>query len=140
MKLGRFIKKKGALVAIGGIVVVAGIGVTWAVTHDLSVINNNLALANYQTTFTENFTSPPNWQTCQTVPKTITVTNNSGVDVAVRIKLEEDWIASDGTTHLPVASAASGLTMAQINYTANSGWTQDGQYYVYDTDLAPNAI
>ena len=139
MKLGRFMKKKGALVAIGGIVVVAGIGVTWAVTHDLSVINNDLALANYQTTFTENFTSPPNWQTCQTVPKTITVTNNSGVDVAVRIKLEEDWIASDGVTHLPVVSAASGLTMAQINFTANSGWTKDGQYYVYDTDLAPNA-
>ncbi len=139
MKLGRFMKKKGALVAICGIVVVAGIGVTWAVTHDLSVINNDLALANYQTTFTENFTSPPNWQTCQTVPKTITVTNNSNVDVAVRIKLEEDWITSDGTTHLPVVSAASGLTMAQITFTANSGWTQDGQYYVYDTDLAPNA-
>ena len=139
MKLGRFMKKKGALVAIGGFVVAAGIGVTWAVTHDLSVINNDLALANYQTTFTENFTSPPNWQTCQTVPKTITVTNNSNVDVAVRIKLEEDWIASDGTTHLPVVSAASGLTMAQINFTANSGWTQDGEYYVYDTDLAPNA-
>lgn len=139
MKLGRFMKKKGALVAIGGIVVVAGIGVTWAVTHDLSVINNDLALASYQTTSTENFTSPPNWQTCQTVPKTITVTNNSNVDVAVRIKLEEDWIASDGTTHLPVVSAASGLTMAQINFAENSGWSKEGDWYVYSTDLAPNA-
>ncbi len=138
MKLGRFMKKKGALVAIGGIVVAAGIGVTWAVTHDLSVINNDLALANYQTTFTENFTSPPNWQTCQTVSKTITATNNSNVPIAVRVKLEGTWTAADGVTNLPNVSSASGLTMAVINYANSSDWTQEGGYYVYNTDLAPN--
>lgn len=139
MKLGRFMKKKGALVAIGGIVVAAGIGATWAVTHDLSVINNDLALANYQTTFTENFTSPPNWQTCQTVSKTITATNNSNVPVAVRVKLEGTWTAADGVTNLPNVSSASGLTMAVINYANSSDWTQEGEYYVYNTELAPNA-
>ncbi|MBP5634249.1 hypothetical protein J6X09_00955 [Candidatus Saccharibacteria bacterium] len=132
-------KKKGALVAIGGIVVAAGIGVTWAVTHDLSVINNDLALANYQTTFTEEFTSPPNWQTCQTVPKTITATNNSNVPIAVRVKLEGTWTAADGVTELPNVSSASGLTMAVINYANSSDWTQEGEYYVYNTELAPNA-
>ena len=139
MKIGRFMQKKGALVAICGIVVVAGIGVTWAVTHDLSVINNDLALANYQTTFTENFTSPPNWQTCQTVSKTITATNNSNVPVAVRVKLEGTWTAADGVTNLPNVSSASGLTMAVINYANSSDWTQEGEYYVYNTELAPNA-
>ena len=138
MKIGRFMQKKSVVAALCGIVLV-GIGATWAFSHDLSVMNNNLALANYQVTYTEEFVSPDNWQTCQTVPKTVTVTNNSNVDVAVRIMLEEDWIASDGTTHLPLTSAASGLVMAQINFTENSGWTRDGEYFVYDTDLAPNA-
>jgi len=139
VKKGRFIKKKGALVAIVGAVVIAGIGITFAVSQSRSVLNNDFELANYSTTATDTFTSPSNWQPCQTVPKTITVTNNSDKAVAVRIKLEEDWIASDGTTHLPLISAASGITMAQIEFTPNSGWTQDGAYYVYDTDLAANA-
>lgn len=132
--------KKRSIFAIGtSFVAIAVIGVTWAVSQDLATINNDLAVAGYQTTFTEEFSSPANWTTCQTVPKTITVTNNSDVDVAVRIKLDEDWIAADGMTHLPLASAASGFTMALINFTSNSGWTRDGAYYVYDTDLAPNA-
>ena len=132
--------KRRPTIAIGAIfAIIAIVGATWAISQDLATINNNLAAAGYQTTFTEEFSSPANWITCQTVPKIITVTNNSDVDVAVRIKLDEDWIAVDGTTHLPLASAASGFTMALINFTSNSGWTQDGAYYVYDTDLAPNA-
>jgi len=132
-------KKKSALFAIVGVVAVAAIGMTFALSTNRTILGNSFVLSNYQTTVTDEFVSPKNWTACQIVPKEITVTNHSDKAVAVRIKLEEDWIAADGTTHLPVVSAASGLTMAQINFTANSGWTQDGQYYVYDTDLAPNA-
>ena len=120
-------KKKSALFAIVGVVAVAAIGMTFAFNNNRTILGNSFVLLNYQTTVTDEFVSPKNWTTCQTVPKEITVTNHSDKAVAVRIKLEEDWIAADGTTHLPVVSAASGLTMAQINFTANSGWTQDGQ-------------
>ena len=52
MKIGRFMQKKSVVAALCGIVLV-GIGATWAFSHDLSVMNNNLALANYQVTYTE---------------------------------------------------------------------------------------
>ena len=130
--------KKSALFAIVGVVAVAAIGMTFALSKDRAILGNSFALLNYQTTVTDEFVSPKNWTTCQTVPKEITVTNYSDKAVAVRIKLEEDWIAANGTTHLPLVSAASNLTMAQIEFTPNSGWTAVGEYYVYDTDLAPN--
>jgi len=132
-------KKRGKLIAIVSAVAIAGVGITFAVSRDQSVLNNNFDIATYSTTATESFASPSGWRTCQTVPKIITVTNNSNMDVAVRIKLDEEWVASDGTTKLPLVSAASGLTMAQIEFTPDSGWTKKGAYYVYDTNLAANA-
>ena len=132
--------KKRSFFAIGAAVLILGaVGVTFAISQGKSVIDNELAVAKYQTSFTEEFTAPSDWSPCQTIAKTITAKNDSQIPVAVRVKLEEDWIASDGTTHLPLVSATSGLTMAQINFTPNAGWTKEGEYYVYDTDLAPGA-
>ena len=129
---------KNRIFFIVGLLVFA-VGATMAISHGRSVIDNEMLVARYQTVATDSFTAPRNWQTGETIPKEITLTNNSNVPVSVRIKLEEDWIASDGTTHLPLISAASGLEMAQINFTQNSGWTKRGAYYEYDGDLAPNA-
>ena len=114
-------------------------GVTLAASHDSSVLSNTFVIANYETAATETFSSPSGWKTCDTVEKLITVKNKSDADVAVRIRLEEDWLAADGVTHLPLVSDASGNTMAIINFTYNSGWTRDGGYYYYDTNLASNA-
>ncbi len=132
--------KKRSFFAIGAaVLIMSAVGVTFAISQGKSVIDNELAIAKYQTSFTEEFTAPSDWSPCQTIAKTITAKNDSQIPVAVRIKLEEDWIASDDTTHLPLVSATSGLTMAQINFTPNAGWTKEGEYYVYDTDLAPGA-
>ncbi len=132
--------KKRSFFAIGAAVLILGaVGATFAISQGKSVIDNELAIAKYQASFTEEFTAPSDWSPCQTIAKTITAKNDSQIPVAVRVKLEEDWIASDDTTHLPLVSAASGLTMAQINFTPNAGWTKEGEYYVYDTDLAPGA-
>ncbi|MBP5633519.1 hypothetical protein J6X13_01125 [Candidatus Saccharibacteria bacterium] len=133
-------KKKGALFAAVSVIAIAvGIGITFAISQSNSVINNAISVSKYETVTTDTFMSPANWQAGETIPKTITVTNNSNSPVSVRIKLEEEWIASDGTTSLPLVSSASGLTMALIDFTENSGWVKDGPFYVYEADLQPNA-
>ena len=133
-------KKKGTLIAAVSVIAIAvGIGITFAISQSNSVINNAISVSKYETVTTDTFTSPRNWQPGETIPKTITVKNNSNVPVSVRIKLEEEWVAADGVTKLPVVSAASGLTMALIDYTEDSGWVKDGPFYVYEADLQPNA-
>lgn len=115
-----------------------GFMMTFAVNRDSASFNNNFGLAEWKTVFTEEFESPSNWTTCETVDKTITVKNESNIDAAVRIKIDEQWLKNDGT-ELPLMSAASGNQMAIINFTENSGWEKatDGYYY-YDVDLRKN--
>ncbi len=139
-KRTKFSKRRLLVFAIP-VIALIGIGGIIAYSRDRSTFTNNFKLAGYQTLFTETFDAPQNWKTCDTIDKTITVTNDadSSDSVAVRVKLEEQWLASDGTTELPLVSVASGLTMAQINFTPNSGWTKKGDYYYYDTDLAKGA-
>jgi hypothetical protein len=86
-KFGISIKKKGALIAIAGLVAVgAGIGITYAFSRSRAVIGNEFKSSVYRTTATDVFTAPANWQPCETVPKTITVTNEStSIPVAARI-------------------------------------------------------
>lgn len=139
-KRTKFSKRRLLVFAIP-VIALIGIGGTIAYNRNRSTFTNNFKLAGYQTLFTETFDAPQDWKTCETIDKTITVTNDadSSGPIAVRIKLEEQWLAADSTTELPLVSAASGLTMAQINFTANSGWTKQGSYYYYDTDLAKGA-
>jgi len=116
-----------------------GLMATFAFSRNSSIFNNRFDLAEWKTVFTEEFKSPSNWTTCETVEKTITVKNESNIDAAVRIKIDEQWLKSDGTTELPLVSATSGKQMAIINFTENSGWEKslDGYYY-YDVDLREN--
>ena len=133
------INNKKAIVALALLFGVSfGFMMTFAVNRDSATFNNNFGLAEWKTVFTEEFESPSNWTTCETVEKTITVKNESNIDAAVRIKIEEQWLKNDGT-ELPLMSAASGNQMAIINFTENSGWEKalDGYYY-YNVDLHKN--
>ena len=133
--------QKRLLVAAIPVFALIAIGVTIAYSHDRAIISDKMQLPGYKTLFTETFDAPQNWMTCDTIDKIFTVTNDSDSSgpIAVRVKLEEQWLASDGTTELPLISAASSLTMAQITFPQNSGWTKEGSYYYYDTDLAKGA-
>ncbi|MBR3378434.1 BsaA family SipW-dependent biofilm matrix protein [Candidatus Saccharibacteria bacterium] len=113
------------------------IGGALAVSRDRANISNEFELADFRTVFTETFDSPENWLTCETVDKEITVKNESSLSSAVRVKLEEEWISSDGI-RLPLVSNVSGNQMAVINFTENSHWTQDGLYYYYNDNLDEN--
>lgn len=115
-----------------------GFSLTFAYNTDEVVMANKFKLAEWKTVYTENFESPSNWITCETVDKTIIIKNESDVDVAVRLKLAESWIDEDGH-ELPLTSATSGHKMAQIQYLRQSGWTENADgYFYYNTDLGEN--
>lgn len=128
-------KRKQLVLSLGALAIVGtAIGFTIAISHDSSVMNNEFQISDFETQFVETFNSPSNWKTCETVNKEIKVKNNTGADIVARIKLEEEWTASDGMG-LPLVSNGSGERMAIINMTQNSGWTLDGTYY-YSPTLA----
>ena len=108
---------------------------TFAVSQNSTVLNNVFEIANYETQFIEEFDAPSNWKTCDTVDKKIYVKNNTDVDIVARVKLDEEWNATNGMG-LPLVSNGSGERMAIVNMTDNSGWTLDGTYY-YSPTLAP---
>ena len=131
----RMKKRKQLVLSLGALAIVGtAIGFTIAISHDSSVMNNEFQISDFETQFVETFNSPNNWKTCETVSKEIKVKNNTGADIVARIKLEEEWTASDGMG-LPLVSNGSGERMAIINMTQNSGWTLDGTYY-YSPTLA----
>ena len=132
-------KRKRTIFAIAGVGVIALVGATFAVSQNSTILNNIFGVGTFETTFHEEFESPSNWATCETIDKEFTITNNSNVPAAVRVSLEEQWIAADGTTILPLVSSASNLQMAQINLNDNSGWEKKtGGYYYYDVNLGAN--
>ena len=135
----RFYFDKKAIPALIVFVVLLGVvGTTIALSKSRSVMSNQFHPATYTTAYTDTFDAPSTWITCQTVDKTFTVTNSSSSSgpVGVRVKIEEQWLDSRDR-ELPLVSENTGLTMAQIHFTENSGWTKDGLYYYYDADLAP---
>ncbi len=120
-----------ALAALGAVLLIGG---TIAYSQDKAFFRGIFGTPEYKTVSTEVFTSPTNWKTCESIPKTVTVKNESSAPVVVRAKYEEDWIASDRTTHLPLKDSATGLTMAIINRGNVSKWIlneADGYYYYY---------
>ena len=132
------LKKKRVFIIVVVSAVVLAIGTVIAYSHDRSMFANKFTTLGYRTISTETFDSPSNWLTCETVEKEITVKNESDIPVAVRLKLSESWVDSSNNP-LPLISESSGLTMAQINYAENSGWTRHGDYLYYDNDLGVGA-
>lgn len=112
--------------------------ITMAYSHDDARMDNDFTIGDWKTVFAEEFSSPSGWITCETIDKTITVKNEADADASVRIIIEEQWMDKNGNV-LPVVSTSTGHRLAQINFTANSGWTEKpGGYYYYDVDLHKN--
>lgn len=136
--------KKIALPVLAAVFALAAlvVGFTIAYSRDRSILPNEFDIAKYQTEVIEEFTSPSNWTTCETTPKTYQVVNYSDMPVSVRVKVDESWKSSAGRS-LPLVSNNSRVRMAVINYANSADWTLKSyggrQYYVYNTDLRPGA-
>ena len=116
------------------------IGVTFAFSHDQSILENLFGIADYKTTVTETFVSPSNWLTCETKEKLITVKNDGAVPIADRVGIAESWKDADGndlfTTFTDDNGDIQNWAVIDIN---TADWTRDGYYYYYKEDLAPGA-
>jgi alternate signal-mediated exported protein len=117
-----------------------GFSTTMAYNTDRSIIGNDFQLAEYKTVYTEQFQSPSNWMTCQDVDKAVTVTNQSAGNIAVRVKLEEQWLSNAGA-ELPLVSTVSNNRMAIINFVDDTNWSYNSAdgYYYYNPDLEKDA-
>lgn len=146
-------KQRKALFAIGAGAGIVAIGATIAYNSDIMSFANLFKVGSSEVVYTEQFASPENWQPCQPVDKTFTVTNKSSEPVAVRFKINEYWrvknstISDDdhSTTELSLTWNDNGTTKPLVNIIPDtehqSDWTynpDDGWYY-YNTDLAAGA-
>ena len=130
-----FMKNKRRLIislaALGGVLL---IGTVIAVSRDASIFSNIFGIATYRTVNTEVFSSPKNWKTCEEVPKTVTLKNESTEPIVARVKYTEQWVASDKTTQLDLVDSSTNLRMAIINRDNVEKWVlneDDGYYYYY---------
>ena len=131
--------RKRVFIPLGALVAVLLVGGTIAASRDSSIFSNLFGIATYRTVNTEVFTSPKNWQTCEEVPKTVTLKNESAAPIVARVKYTEQWVASDKTTQLDLVDGATDLRMAIVNRDNVDKWilNEDDGYYYYYHPLEP---
>ena len=112
------------------------IGGAFALSQDISIFSNLFGLGFYRTVNYEEFVSPDNWNTCETVEKILKVRNEASMKIAVRLSYDEFWKAADGETDLPLEK--DGITLAEIIYQNEDDWELRDGYYYYTVDLEPN--
>ena len=124
--------KKRLIIPVIALFAVLLIGGVFAVSTDKTIFNNIFGLGTYETVSTEVFTSPSNWMTCESVPKAITLTNNSNGSIAARVKYTEEWVAEDKTSKLNLIDE-NDIRMAVVDFDNTNEWTlkDDGYYYYY---------
>ncbi|MBR6961938.1 family 20 glycosylhydrolase [Candidatus Saccharibacteria bacterium] len=118
--------------------VVAGIGLTIAYNSAVHPFSNDFGVAGYKTLVSEDFVSPTNWTPCDEAPKTVFAKNESSVDVSVRLKYNEYWLAADDITRLPLER--DGARLVSIVFQNEDDWElRDDGYYYYKVALSPGA-
>lgn len=132
--------KKMKLLIVGGISLFTVLGGTLAYFTTSSTIKNVFNTAKYETQIVEDFVSPEDWTPGTTTSKTIKVTNNGSIDMALRASYEEKWVNANGE-ELSLTDADNNVASI-INF--NDSWKLDDDgYYYYGskeslTKLTPN--
>lgn len=84
--------KKRKLIALGGVIAVAGIGGTMAYFNQTLSVDNMLDTGKYDTELVEKFTPPSDeWEPGAEVDKLVNVKNTGDYPVVVRVKFDEEW-------------------------------------------------
>ena len=136
MNFNSFVRKReGVNIALLILIVAIGmVGVTVAYFSVTSSFSNVFTTPEFNTTIYEEFTSPDNWMPGTTTPKAVYATNNSNVDVIVRAKYSEEWIAADGNE---LSLEQDGNRAAIINLVNDEDWVKSDEYFYYTKDLKP---
>lgn len=118
-------RKKLIVVAVISLFTILGGTLAYFTTS--SNIKNIFNTAKYETKIVEDFVSPTNWTPGTTTQKSIKVTNNGTIDMAVRASFTEKWVNANGN-ELPLVDGNNN-TIAIINF--DSSWTKDNDGYFY---------
>ncbi len=119
--------KQKTVIALALVALIGIIGITVAYFTSRTTLTNEFIAGIYSTSVTEKFVSPSDWTPGTTTPKTVNVTNNGNVDVAVRAIIKESWLAADNTTVL--SGIRDGESVAQFKVGENWQQAEDGKYY-----------
>lgn len=125
-------KNKKSLIALVALLIVGVVGSTFAYFTTTQKFTNEFATEQFKTVVTESFESPDDWTPGTTTNKVVTAKNEGDVEVAVRVKLEQKWVAANKTDLGLKATAADGkeFDVAVINFTNAEKWElKDGYYY-----------
>jgi alternate signal-mediated exported protein len=133
-------KNKKKLLVLVGISVFTILGSTLAYFTTSTTLANIFNVGKYQTHVVEQFESPDNWTPGTTTSKSITISNDGTIDMAVRASYTEKWTSANGNEI--ALSDNDGNVASIINF--NTDWTKnDDGYYYYGskeslTKLQPN--
>lgn len=114
------------LIAITLIALIGVVGGTFAYFTSTSTLNNEFQTGTYATSVKEEFVSPDNWTPGTTTQKTVNVTNNGSVDIAVRASYVAKWTAEDGTV---LSGLRNNERVAQFSIGSDWQSATDGYYY-----------
>lgn len=131
---------KGKTLVVSIISLLTIMGGTLAYFTTSTSFTNTFKAGKYQNQIVEEFTAPTNWTPGTTTSKTVKITNNGTINMAVRASYTEKWTDANGN-ELPLKDSNNNVA-AIINF--NSGWTKDNDGYYYygsktnKTVLQPN--
>lgn len=120
------------LLVVGAISLFTILGGTLAYFTTNSTIKDIFNTAKYETKIVEVFESPTDWTPGTTTEKTIKVTNNGSIDMALRATYTEKWVNAKGK-EISLTDDDNNVA-AIINF--NNSWklNEDGYYYYGSKD------
>lgn len=129
-------KNKKSLIAIIALLLVVVVGATIAYYTSSTSFENVFNTGLYKVVVTEEFVSPDNWAPGETIPKTVTSTNEGTVPAAVRISYTEVW---EDENENDITSQIT-PNPAIINFDNTNDWTLSNGYYYYNYILNPEDV
>ena len=128
-------KKKRNLIVVCCVAVVIFVATTIAYFSNGFDFLTGFGAEPFNTSVTEQFVSPQNWKPGDVTDKQVIATNNSDIDVAVRLSYTEKWVSANGDT---LSNKTKGDKMAIINLANRNDWVKHGDYYYYNHILSKN--
>ena len=123
-------KNKKKLLVVGALGMLTVLGGTLAYFTTTTNIVNKFKTGLYQNKIVEEFVSPTNWTPGTVTEKTVKVTNNGDIPMAVRASITEKWVSASGKE---LSLKDSNNNVASI-IEFGEEWTKDNDgFYYYGT-------
>ena len=127
-------KKLTKLFVTIAIMLVIGIGGTFAYYQNTISFENEFKTGKYGTEVTERFVSPTDWVPGDKTNKDVIVKNTGSICQNARVSYTESWQDKNGD---PLPLEKNGVRAAIIEFDNVNDWEKKGDYYYYKEDIMP---